>query len=129
MHGGDRMAILAKAAGVQVITTTSSKEEEAKDKVLVVHEVISYWEVPEWSKQVIEPRGGKGAEQVLKVGRQSTLMQYLNSVKWEAFVGVIGVIGQDSPEVKLCDQSFSPPYDSFAQMSEHWWEATRYASG
>ncbi|GAB1527868.1 hypothetical protein RhiTH_011056 [Rhizoctonia solani] len=43
----DQTVLLAKAAGVQVITTTSSKEEEAKYNALVVHEVISYWEVPE----------------------------------------------------------------------------------
>ncbi|KAF8669604.1 NAD-P-binding protein [Rhizoctonia solani] len=57
-------------------------------------EVINYREVPEWKKQVIKPTGVKGAKQMLTVGGQSALMQYLNSAKHEGFVYVIKVVEQ-----------------------------------
>ena len=55
----------AKMLGARVIVTSSSDEKLAKMEELGADDVINYRTHPEWSKQVMELTGGRGAEAVI----------------------------------------------------------------
>lgn len=69
----------AKMLGARVIVTSSSDEKLAKMKELGADDVINYRTHPEWSKQVMELTGGRGAEAVINNVGTSEMDQCLES--------------------------------------------------
>jgi NADPH:quinone reductase-like Zn-dependent oxidoreductase len=82
----------AKAAGAEVIVTSSSDEKLARAKALGADHLVNYKKTPEWSKAVREITGGRGADHVVEVGGAGTLAESLQSIRIGGHVSVIGVL-------------------------------------
>ena len=82
----------AKAAGAEVIVTSSSDEKLARAKALGADHLVNYKKVPEWAKAVREITGGRGADHVVEVGGAGTLAESLKSIRVAGHVSVIGVL-------------------------------------
>lgn len=82
----------AKAAGAEVIVTSSSDEKLARAKTLGADHLVNYKKIPEWSKAVREITGGRGADHVVEVGGAGTLAESLQSIRIGGHVSVIGVL-------------------------------------
>lgn len=83
---------LAKAMGAKVIATTSSETKAQQLKVLGADETINYKEQPEWSQQVRELTGGKGANRIVEVGGAGTFGQSMKSIALGGQVSMVGVL-------------------------------------
>jgi len=83
---------LAKAAGCRVIITSSSDEKLERARGLGADDTINYTRVPEWSGEVRKLTGGAGADVVLEVGGEKTLMQSVASVRMQGTVVIIGAV-------------------------------------
>ncbi|KAG8701383.1 hypothetical protein FRC09_005396 [Ceratobasidium sp. 395] len=87
-------AQLAKVVGARVIATTSSADKAEKYRKLVgANEVINYRETPEWSEEVRKLTDGKGVEQILEVGGQTTLPQSLKAAQVGGHIHILGMVG------------------------------------
>ena len=82
----------AKAAGAEVIATSSSDEKLARAKALGADHLVNYKKTPEWSKAVREITGGRGADHVVEVGGAGTLAESLKCIRVGGHVSVIGVL-------------------------------------
>ena len=81
------------AAGAEVISTTSSKEKEARLRQLGAHHTINYKEDIEWGKTAKERSlNQRGADYVIEVGGPGTLEQSSNATAIDAQVAVVGRI-------------------------------------
>lgn len=79
--GGVSMFALqyAKAAGAQLIATTSSESKAEKLRALGADHVINYVEVPEWHEEVRRATGGLGVDRVVEVGGPGTIQRSIAS--------------------------------------------------
>lgn len=83
--------MLAKAAGAQVILTSSSDEKlRIMTERFGVDETINYRNTPEWGQQVMKLTGGAGADIVLENVGWPTLDQSLQAAAVNATVVMIG---------------------------------------
>lgn len=82
----------AKAAGATVIATSSSDEKLERVKALGADHLINYKTHAEWSKQVREATGGRGADHVIEVGGAGTLTESLKSIAIGGHISVIGIL-------------------------------------
>lgn len=82
----------AKAAGAQVIITSSSDEKLARAKQLGADHLINYKTIPEWSEAVLDITNGVGVDHVVEVGGAGTLEQSFKAVRAGGFIGLIGVL-------------------------------------
>src|SRR5690625_5468698 len=64
---------MAKAAGLQVIITSSSDDKLARTRELGADETINYRTTPEWQDEVLRLTSGKGVDVVLEVGGEGTI--------------------------------------------------------
>ncbi len=102
--GGVSIAALqiAKAAGAEVIITSSSDEKRRKAEALRADHTISYVENPDWDRLVHEITEKQGADQVIEVGGAGTLGCSMNSVRAGGTISLIGVLtGFQPPEESL----------------------------
>lgn len=82
--------LLAKAAGAQVIVTSSSDEKLAEMKKLGADITVNYRSNPQWGKEVFERTGGRGASVVLENVGPATLDQSMAASAVNARVVMIG---------------------------------------
>ena len=82
----------AKAAGLEVIITSSSDEKLARAKALGADHGINYRDEPTWSKVVRKVTGGRGADFVMEVGGAKTLNESLRSIRIGGHIAIIGVL-------------------------------------
>ena len=85
---------LAKAAGAQVISTSSSDEKLEKLSALGADVVINYSQVPDWDTAVRDATAGKGVDVVVEVGGPGTLEKSLASVVHGGRVALVGALSE-----------------------------------
>jgi len=91
----------AKAAGAEVIITSSSDEKLERAKALGADHLINYRETPATSKKVREITGGRGVDQVIEVGGQETLKEALKSIRLGGRISVIGNVSGNSADLRI----------------------------
>lgn len=82
----------AKAAGAQVIATSSSDEKLEKLKRLGADAVVNYKAVPDWGKKAKDLTDGRGVDHVIEVGGPGTLMQSITACRTGGHIALIGVL-------------------------------------
>ncbi|MCX7677097.1 MAG: NAD(P)-dependent alcohol dehydrogenase [Alteraurantiacibacter sp.] len=87
--------VLAKAAGAEVIATSSSDEKLARVAALGAAHTVNYKTVPEWGAHVAREFGG--AHKVVEVGGVGTLQQSMNALAPEGEIALIGVLADGEP--------------------------------
>jgi NADPH:quinone reductase-like Zn-dependent oxidoreductase len=91
----------AKAAGFEVLSTTSSEAKGERLRALGAHEVINYRTHPEWEKEIAKLTGGLGVDHVIEVGGAGTLAKSMMAVRYGGAISLIGVLtgadGQVNP--------------------------------
>ncbi len=91
----------AKAAGFEVLSTTSSEAKGERLHALGAHEVINYRTHPEWEKEIAKLTGGLGVDHVIEVGGAGTLAKSMMAVRYGGAISLIGVLtgadGQVNP--------------------------------
>ena len=86
---------LAKAAGAEVIATSSSDEKLARVKAMGAAHTVNYKQVPEWGAYVSKEFGG--VNKVVEVGGVGTLPQSIAALAPEGEVALIGVLTEGEP--------------------------------
>jgi NADPH:quinone reductase-like Zn-dependent oxidoreductase len=87
----------ARAAGAEVIATTSSDAKAERLKSLGAAAVINYRTHPEWHEEVLRLTGGRGVDCVVEVGGSGTLDRSFKSLARGGKVALIGVLtGHDA---------------------------------
>jgi NADPH:quinone reductase-like Zn-dependent oxidoreductase len=85
---------LARAAGLQVIITSSSDAKLQRARELGAHHTVNYRSFPEWQEEVLRATRGVGAHVVLEVGGKGTVNRSVASTAMGGSVAIIGgVIG------------------------------------
>ena len=92
---------LARAAGAEVIVTSSSDHKLERARELGATHTINYREHPRWSRVVRELTGGHGVDHVVEVGGAGTLEQSIQSTAIGGQVAVIGVLSGIESEVAV----------------------------
>jgi NADPH:quinone reductase-like Zn-dependent oxidoreductase len=82
----------AKAAGAQVIATTSSEEKLERLKLLGADTVINYRALPDWGQKAKELTDGRGVDHVIEVGGPDTLAQSIAACRTGGHIALIGVL-------------------------------------
>ncbi|OTB04471.1 hypothetical protein M426DRAFT_73453 [Hypoxylon sp. CI-4A] len=97
--------ILAKAAGVRTIVTSSSDEklEFVKTKLGADH-TINYKKNPDWGSEAQRITGGNGVDHVIDVGGAGTIEQSFKAVAFGGIISIIGFLAK-VPQEKLVDVS------------------------
>lgn len=83
---------LAKAAGAEVIATSSSDEKLARTRELGARHLINYKTTPDWDKEVWRLTEKRGVDHVVEVGGPGTLEKSMNAVRGGGQVALIGVL-------------------------------------
>ncbi|MHA6333346.1 zinc-dependent alcohol dehydrogenase family protein [Qipengyuania sp. CAU 1752] len=83
---------LAKAAGANVIATSSSDEKLERVKALGADHVINYKQVEAWGPKALEMTGGRGVDCVVEVGGPGTLDQSMLAARIGGHIALIGVL-------------------------------------
>ena len=91
----------AKAAGAEVIVTSSSEEKLARAKALGADHLVNYKKHPEWSKAVRDITGGRGVDHVVEVGGAGTLAESLQSIRIGGHVSIIGVLAGPVKDLQI----------------------------
>jgi len=91
----------AKAAGAQVIATSSSEEKLEKLKQLGADIVINYKSVPEWGRKAKDLTDGRGVDHVIEVGGPDTLTQSITACRTGGHIALIGVLTGFAGEVAI----------------------------
>jgi NADPH:quinone reductase-like Zn-dependent oxidoreductase len=91
----------AKAAGAQVIATSSSEEKLEKLKRLGADEVINYKAVPEWGQKAKDLTDGRGVDHVIEVGGPATLAQSITACRTGGHIALIGLLTGFTGEVSI----------------------------
>jgi len=91
----------AKAAGAEVIATSSSDDKLARAYALGADHIVNYKKTPEWSKAVREITNGRGADHVVEVGGAGTLSESLKSIRIAGHVAVIGVLSGPVKDLEI----------------------------
>jgi NADPH:quinone reductase-like Zn-dependent oxidoreductase len=86
---------LAKAAGAQVIATSSSDEKLKDVTALGADHTVNYKAVPDWGAHVRKEFGG--ADHVVEVGGTGTLAQSFAALAPAGEIAMIGVLAQGDP--------------------------------
>ena len=85
---------LARMAGANVISTSSSDQKITMLKELGATHTINYKTSPKWDEEVLKLTGGVGVDHVVEVGGAGTLERSLKSTKVGGHVALIGVLSQ-----------------------------------
>ena len=81
----------AKAAGAEVIVTSSSDEKLARARALGADHTINYRTTPDWGRAARKAAGG-GVDHVVEVGGAETLTQSLASIRVGGRIAIIGLL-------------------------------------
>ncbi|MGY3611118.1 MULTISPECIES: zinc-dependent alcohol dehydrogenase family protein [unclassified Bradyrhizobium] len=82
----------AKAAGAQVIATSSSDERLEKLKSLGADMLINYKAAPDWGQKAKDLTDGRGVDHVIEVGGPATLAQSITACRTGGHIALIGVL-------------------------------------
>lgn len=85
---------LAKAAGAQVIATTSSADKEELVRGLGADLVINYRDEPEWGA-IAKSASGGGVSRVVEVGGAGTINQSIASVRYGGVISLVGFLTEE----------------------------------
>lgn len=85
---------IAKAAGAQVIATSSSDDKLARVKALGADKTVNYRAVPDWGLAAADLAGG-GVDHVVEVGGAGTLKQSIAAVGFGGEIALIGVLTRE----------------------------------
>ena len=83
----------AKAAGAQVIATSSSAAKLERLQALGADHVLNYRETEKWGEAVLALTGGLGVDHVIEVGGPHSLPQSLVAARTGGHVAIIGATG------------------------------------
>lgn len=83
---------MARAAGAEVIITSSSNKKLARAKDLGADHVINYVATPDWDIAVREITCGRGVDHVIETGGGATLLRSIGSTKRGGWIHIIGLI-------------------------------------
>lgn len=83
---------IAKAAGADVIITSSSDEKLKRAARLGAKETINYKKIPEWGAEVLKRTDNQGADIVIEVGGAQTLSKSFECVKFGGLIACIGYV-------------------------------------
>lgn len=86
---------LARAAGAEVIATSSSDEKLERVKAMGAAHTVNYKDVPDWGAHVAKEFGG--AHKVVEVGGVGTLPQSIAALASEGEIALIGVLTDGEP--------------------------------
>jgi len=91
--------LIAKAAGMRVIVTSSSDEKLARAKQLGADEGINYRTTPDWEGEVLRLTEGEGADIIFENGGAKTLRKSFDCVAWGGLIDCIGYLSgkEDEP--------------------------------
>ncbi|OLF19381.1 hypothetical protein BU204_00155 [Actinophytocola xanthii] len=87
----------AKVLGARVIATTSSAAKAARLAELGADEVVDYRATPDWSQEVRELTGGRGADRVVDVA--GLLEESLRAVRTAGHVACVGFVSGAAPPI------------------------------
>lgn len=90
----------ARAAGANVIVTSSSDAKLDRARGLGATASINYGKTPSWGEEARRLSGGRGVDHVLDVGGPSTLNQAFMATRTGGAVSVIGVLTGFSGEIQ-----------------------------
>jgi NADPH:quinone reductase-like Zn-dependent oxidoreductase len=100
----------AKAAGAQVIITSSDDAKLARAKQVGADHGINYKTHPDWEREVLRLTAGRGVDVVIEVGGPGTLERSLASVRIGgriAYIGVLTGLGAQANPVSLIPKAAS----------------------
>ncbi len=84
---------LAKAAGAEVIITSSSAEKLDRAKLLGADFCVNYRDNPDWDKTILQ-QYKDGVDHIIEVGGAGTLDRSLNTVRLGGHISAIGLLAQ-----------------------------------
>jgi NADPH:quinone reductase-like Zn-dependent oxidoreductase len=90
---------LAKAAGCEVVATSSSDEKLERLRALGADHVINYKSNPDWGAAAREFTGGRGVDHVVEIGGAGTLPQSLTACAFAGHIAVIGALSGYAGEI------------------------------
>jgi len=95
----------ARAAGAQVIATSSSDDKLARASQLGAAATVNYRDHPEWQQEVLALTDGRGVDHVIEVGGAGTLARSIEAARLGGQIHQIGVLtgggGQIDPSVPM----------------------------
>ncbi|MEH6557394.1 MAG: NAD(P)-dependent alcohol dehydrogenase [Oceanicoccus sp.] len=100
----------AKAAGANVIATSSSPEKLERLKALGADHLINYKDNPTWGVTARELTGGRGVDEVVEIGGPGTLAQSITACRISGHISLIGVltgIAGEVPTAQLFSQNIT----------------------
>lgn len=89
----------AKAAGCEVIATSSSNEKLERLQAMGADHLINYKETERWGSKALELTGGRGADLIVEIGGSGTVPQSIEAVRMGGHISLIGVLTGISGEV------------------------------
>jgi NADPH:quinone reductase-like Zn-dependent oxidoreductase len=92
---------LARAAGIDVIATSSSDEKLERARTLGASRTINYKKTEAWGRAARELTGGNGVDQVIDIGGAATLPQAIAAVRPHGTISIIGMIGGKAAEIDI----------------------------
>jgi NADPH:quinone reductase-like Zn-dependent oxidoreductase len=95
---------IAHAAGASVIATSSSDTKLQTAIQLGADHTINYSKNPQWSEQVKQITGGRGADHVIDVGGASTIAESFKAIRFGGVINQIGALPAKG-EVEKVDAS------------------------
>ncbi len=93
----------AKAAGCQVIATSSTAEKLSRLEALGADILVNYRETEAWGDEVLKLTGGRGADVVVEVGGSGTLAQSVRAAAFRGHISMIGVLTGISGELPTAE--------------------------
>ena len=93
----------AKAAGCQVIATSSSDTKLEKLGALGADQLINYRQFENWGDRTLAITGGNGANVVVEVGGSGTLAQSVRAIAMGGHISMIGVLTGIQGEVPTAE--------------------------
>ncbi len=82
----------AKAAGAEVIVTSSSDAKLERAKALGADHLVNYKATPDWASEARRLTGGRGVDHIVEVGGAETLQQSIMAARLGGRIAVIGLL-------------------------------------
>ncbi|MET0284492.1 MAG: NAD(P)-dependent alcohol dehydrogenase [Polyangiales bacterium] len=90
---------LARAAGAQVIVTSSSADKRERAKKLGAVHTIDYKATPAWGEAALAFTGGRGVDIVVEVGGPGTFDQSVAALRYTGTMSILGTLSGLQGEV------------------------------
>lgn len=93
--------LLARAAGVRTIVTTSSEDRADRLRALGADHVIDRTTTPDWAEEARRLTGGTGVDRILELGGGATLAQSVRTARTGGRIILIGNVTGNTAELFL----------------------------